>query len=201
MERSWCAGAALQRAHGHSEAILQIDRSHIDIGIVQRKAVIFDAHLQARTLAKTNAHTLECVVAVLTAARHSGLAATDQAAAGSRGSALDIPPEVADCAVGGNTAVQRHMDECGRERAVSIQFERTILHFPEVGITALNTDDGVHTQQREPQPLKGFAEPIPVCALSADVIPPYAPQRRRRRKGRKVRGQRRSTRRAERAPS
>ena len=45
--------------------------------------------------------------------------------------------------------------------------------------------DEVHIQERPPEPLKGFAEPIPVCALSADAIPAFTPKVIRRRKSRR----------------
>lgn len=61
-------------------------------------------------------------------------------------------------------------------------------------IEALLPDDGIHTQERPPQPLKGFADPIPVCAVSAESIPPYVPEGRRRRKWRKSRSRRSRTR-------
>jgi len=68
-------------------------------------------------------------------------------------------------------------------------------------IEALGPEDDIHTQERPPQPLKGFADPIPVCAVSADSIPPYAPEGRRRRKPRKVRGRRRRSRETRAKPS
>lgn len=54
-------------------------------------------------------------------------------------------------------------------------------------VEALRPEDTVHIQERPPQPLKGFSDPIPVCAVSADSIPPYAPEGRRSRKWRKSR--------------
>lgn len=47
----------------------------------------------------------------------------------------------------------------------------------------LSPEDKVFVQERPPEPLKGFADPIPVCALSADEIPSFEPkvQRKRRR--------------------
>ncbi|MBY8966584.1 adenylate/guanylate cyclase domain-containing protein [Algiphilus sp.] len=68
-------------------------------------------------------------------------------------------------------------------------------------VEALRPDDGIHTQERPPQPLKGFAEPIPVCAVSAEVLPPYVPEHRRRKKWRSLRGRKRRARRLEGAPS
>lgn len=48
-------------------------------------------------------------------------------------------------------------------------------------------EDEVHVQERPPEPLKGFADPIPVCALSADAIPAFTPKVQRRRKSRRRR--------------
>lgn len=56
----------------------------------------------------------------------------------------------------------------------------------------LGSDDGIHAQERPPEPLKGFAQAIPVTALFADEAPSLAKPRRGRGRRRRGIGSRRS---------
>ncbi|MDX1497601.1 MAG: adenylate/guanylate cyclase domain-containing protein, partial [Salinisphaeraceae bacterium] len=49
---------------------------------------------------------------------------------------------------------------------------------------ALVADDSVYVSQRPPEPLKGFPEPIPVCAITAEHIPQIEDRSKRRRRRR-----------------
>lgn len=63
----------------------------------------------------------------------------------------------------------------------------------------LGIEDGIHSEERRPEPLKGFPQPIPVCALSTDIELNFAKPRGKKRRSGNFGSRRKSRRRLKKA--